>query len=214
MMLNNGVNGKCNMKTIGITGGVGTGKSALLSYIKEHYNCQVIIADQVAHQVKEPGQRCYDELVKLLGKDILAVDGTIEKSRMAEKIFADKTVLTQVNHIIHPAVKDFILQKIAECKAEGKSDFLFVEAALLIEGGYEQIVDELWYIHSQADLRRSRLKETRAYSDEKIDQILREQLSEEEFRQHCNVVIDNSRTFADTCKQVDKKLEEYLCQRR
>lgn len=201
------------MKTIGITGGVGTGKSALLSYIKEHYNCQVIIADQVAHQVKEPGQHCYEELVKLLGKEILTGDGTIDKSRMAEKIFADKAVLNQVNHIIHPAVKDFILKEIKDCKAEGKKDFLFVEAALLIEDGYEQIVDELWYIHSQSDLRRSRLKETRAYSDEKIDQILKEQLSEKEFRQHCNVIIDNNGNFTDTCKQVDKKLEEYLCQR-
>lgn len=201
------------MKTIGITGGVGTGKSAVLSYIKEHYNCQVIIADQVAHQVKEPGQLCYEKLVHLLGKEILKADKTIDKSRMAEKIFADQAVLNQVNHIIHPAVKDFILKEIADHKAEGKRDFLFVEAALLIEDGYEQIVDELWYIHSQSDLRRSRLKETRAYSDEKIDQILKEQLSEKEFRQHCNVVIDNSGDFADTCKQVDKKLEEYLCQR-
>lgn len=202
------------MKTIGITGGVGAGKSKLLAYVKEHYNCQVVLADQVAHLVKEPGQQCYEELVVLLGTEILNAEGTIDHARMAEKIFADKIVLSQVNNIIHPAVKAYILKEIADRKTEGKIDFFFVEAALLIEGGYEQILDEIWYIYSQTDIRRSRLKEKRAYSDEKIEKILKEQLSDEEFRQHCNVVIDNSGSLTDACKQIDKKLEEYLCQKK
>ena len=202
------------MRIIGITGGVGTGKSEILAYIEEHYNCQVILADKVAHQVEEPGQKCYEELVRLLGKYILNPDGTIDKVKMAEKIFADKNVLEKVNGIIHPAVKEYIVQEIEDKRAEGKLDFIFVEAALLIEDGYGQIVDELWYIYSEIDIRRNRLKKSRAYSDEKIDNILKGQLSDEEFRQHCRVVIDNNGTLADTCKQIDKKLEEYLCQRQ
>lgn len=202
------------MKIIGITGGVGAGKSELLAYIEEHYNCHVILADKVAHQVEEPGQKCYEELVMLLGKYILNQDGTIDKAKMAEKIFTDKNILEKVNDIIHPAVKDYIVQEIEYRRKEGKLDFLFVEAALLIEGGYGQILDELWYIYSEIDIRRNRLKKSRAYSDEKIDYILKEQLSDEEFRQHCRVVIDNNGTLADTCKQIDKKLEEYLCQRQ
>lgn len=202
------------MRIIGITGGVGAGKSEILAYIEEHYNCRVILADKVAHQVEEPGQKCYDELVVLLGKYILNPDGTIDKVKMAEKIFADKNVLQKVNDIIHPAVKKYIMQEIEYRRTEGKLDFIFVEAALLIEDGYEQIVDELWYIYSEIDIRRSRLRKSRAYSDEKIDNILKGQLSDEEFRRHCKVIIDNNGNLSDTCKQIDKKLEEYLCQKQ
>lgn len=201
------------MKVIGITGGVGAGKTALLDYVKTHYKCRVILADEVAHLVEKPGQRCYDELVKLLGNGILNPDGTIDKKRMAEKIFADKYLLGAVNDIVHPAVKEYILREIDWCREAADKDFLFVEAALLIEGGYEKLLDELWYIHARPEIRRSRLKAGRAYSDEKIDGILKEQLSEQEFRQHCRVVIDNSGSLAEACRQMDEKLEEYLCQR-
>lgn len=201
------------MKVIGITGGVGAGKTALLGYVKEHYRCRVLLADEVAHLVEEPGQSCYDALVKLLGNEILNPDGTIDKKQMAEKIFADSSVLEQVNHIVHPAVKEYILREVRRSRETEKEDFLFVEAALLIEGGYGKILDELWYIHARPDIRRKRLKAGRAYSDEKIDRILKEQLSEKEFRQHCGVVIDNSGSLADACRQIDEKLEEYLCQK-
>lgn len=201
------------MKVIGITGGVGAGKSEILSYIKENYHCQVILADKVAHQVEEPGQRCYDKLVALLGREILQENGRIDKAKMAEKIFAGQEVLAKVNEIVHPAVKEFIVQEIADRRKERKLDFLFVEAALLIEDGYEEIVDELWYIYAKEEVRRERLRTSRAYSDEKIDKILRKQLSEGVFRQHCRVVIDNSGRLEDACKQIDEKLGDCLCQR-
>nr|MCM1386275.1 dephospho-CoA kinase [Bacillus sp. (in: firmicutes)]MCM1426045.1 dephospho-CoA kinase [Eubacterium sp.] len=201
------------MKTIGITGGVGTGKSELLSYIREHYNCHIILADEAAHEIEKPGGKGYDELVKLLGDDILDTDGTIHKARMAEKIFGDTELLNRVNQIIHPKVKEYILQEIAEKKNAGKIDFLFVEAALLIEDGYDKILDELWYIHTRTDIRKERLRTSRAYSDEKIERILQKQLSEEEFRKHCKVVIENNESLGAAYKQIDEKLEEYLCQR-
>lgn len=201
------------MKVIGITGGVGAGKSEILAYIEENYHCQVILADKVAHQVEEPGQKCYDKLVALLGREILQENGRIDKVKMAEKIFAGQAVLAKVNEIVHPAVKEFIVQEIADRRKEEKLDFLFVEAALLIEDGYEEIVDELWYIYAKEEVRRERLKISRAYSDEKIDKILQKQLSEEVFRQHCRVVIDNSGRLEDACKQIDEKLGDCLCQR-
>lgn len=202
------------MITIGITGGVGAGKSEILHYIKNHYNCQVILADNVAHQLETPGHKSYEGLISLLGNTVLNTDGTVNKAKMAEKIFADKVILEKVNGIIHPAVKEFICGEIEDRRREGRLDFLFVEAALLIEDGYAQILDELWYIYSEVEVRRERLKKSRAYADEKIDYILKSQLSDEEFRRHCSVVIDNSKNLKDTYKQIDKKLEEYLCQRQ
>ena len=198
------------MRVIGITGGVGCGKTQVLSYIKKKYNCEVILADEVAHMVKEPGQVCYEALVNLLGKEILAANGQIDRAVMAEKIFKDEVLLKQVNELIHPAVKDYNRNAIKRARMEEKLDFLFIEAALLIEDGYEQMVDELWYIYATEEVRRVRLKESRAYSDEKITGILNRQLSEEEYRRHCKVVIDNSGNLEDTHEQIDRKLEEYL----
>ncbi|MDD6491164.1 MAG: dephospho-CoA kinase [Firmicutes bacterium] len=198
------------MKVIGITGGVGSGKSALLKYIAKNYNCRVILADEVAHQAKEPGQPCYEELIKLLSSDILNEDGTIHKGKMAEKIFASEELLKKVNQIIHPAVKKMILDEITLEKRRGELDFLFLEAALLIEDGYLNIVDEMWYIYARDDVRRMRLKKSRNYSDEKTDAIMKTQLSEENFRKNCSFVIDNSGGIEEAYRQIDIKLGEDL----
>ena len=198
------------MKVIGITGGVGAGKSALLSYIAEKYHCRILLADEIAHKVKKPGQACYEELVRLLSPAILNEDGTIHKGKMAERIFESEDLLRKVNSLIHPAVKKMILDEIAAARAEEKIDFLFVEAALLIEDGYLDIVDEMWYIYAREEIRRGRLKESRNYSDEKIDAIMNSQLREEEFRKYCSVVIDNSEGLPAAFHQIDKKLGEYL----
>ncbi len=198
------------MKIIGITGGIGAGKTEVLAYIKGKYNCEVLLADEAAHQVKEPGGGCYEALVALLGREVLAPDGRIDRKKMAEKMFGDETVLRQVNALIHPVVREHILKEIERAGREGKIDFLFIEAALLIEGGYADIVDELWYIYAGEEVRRRRLKHFRNYSDEKISGILGRQLSEEEFRKHCKVVINNGGSLADTYEQIDEKLEGYL----
>lgn len=194
------------MKLIGITGGVGAGKSQILSYIEKNTICRILLADEVAHIVKEPGQPCYDRLVELLGEDVLNEDKTIHKARMAAKIFADSDVLAQVNAIIHPAVKTYILDAIEEERKRAQLDFFFVEAALLIEEGYHLIVDEMWYIYAAEEVRRQRLKENRGYSDEKITQIMKSQRSEQEFRQFCKEVIDNSGSLLDTYSQIDNIL--------
>lgn len=201
------------MRIIGITGGVGAGKSEILSYIGNNYNCEIILADEVAHKVREPGESCFDELVELLGAEVLTTEGQIDRRKMADKIFSNENILKSVNALIHPAVKDYIKEAIERSRQEAKLDFLFIEAALLIEDGYENIVDELWYIYTEESERRRRLKQARNYSDEKITGILNKQLSESEYRKHCRVVIDNSRKLQYTYEQIDKKLEEYLWQR-
>ena len=198
------------MYVIGITGGVGAGKTKILTYLSEHYSCRIILADEVANQLKEPGQKCYEEIVTLLGTQILKPDGTIDRLKMAERIFSDQELLRRVNEIIHPAVKEYILQVIEEERRRDKIDFLFLEAALLIEEGYESVVDELWYIYADEAVRAERLKANRQYSDEKIQKILRSQLSDAEYRAHCSTVIDNGVALEETYRQIEKKMGEYL----
>ena len=198
------------MKIIGITGGVGSGKTMLLNYLKEHYNCRILLADDVANQLKEPGEACYEPIVALLGSGIVGEDGKIRKEKMAERIFQDRELLQAVNDVIHPAVKTYIIQEIEQEKQKGELDFFFLEAALLIECGYDAVVEEMWYIYTDEAVRRERLKAGRNYSDEKIDHILKAQLSEESYRAHCSTVIDNSRELTYAYEQIDKKMGEYL----
>ena len=198
------------MRTIGITGGIGAGKSLVLSYIKEHYRAVVYEADGIAHLIKEPGQKCYEPLIKLLGREVLSEDGRIDKSRMAEMIFADAALLQKVNAIIHPGVKEFVLTTIREEEQKKDKDFFVLEAALLIEEGYDKILDELWYVRAKEEVRKRRLKETRSYTEEKIEQIMKSQLPDTMFLKHCSLVIDNNGDLAQTYMQIDRKLGEYI----
>ncbi len=197
---------------IGITGGIGAGKSEILSYIRKHYKCEIYLADEVAHEVKRPGTECYRALVDLLGKEIIDPDGQIDKARMAEKIFADASLLEKVNQLIHPAVKVYLLEHLEKARAAGEVELFFVEAALLIECGYGELVDEMWYIYADEQVRRERLKKARGYSEEKIENIMAKQLPEQKFRENCDFVIDNSGELADSYRQIDRKLEAFTWQ--
>ncbi len=197
-----------NMKTIGITGGVGAGKSLVLNYLQNHYNARVYLADDIANDLKLPGQSCYDKIIELLGRNIIDSEGLIDKNKMAEKIFSHKELLDEVNRIIHPAVKEYVLSQIELERKKGEIDYFILEAALLIEEGYDRILDELWYIHADTSVRSQRLKETRNYTRDKIDHIMASQLSETEFRKHCKVVINNNSDEEALYSQIDHILEE------
>lgn len=198
------------MKTIGITGGAGSGKSLVLDYIKDRYKARIYKADEIANFLKEPGESCYRPVVALLGEEVLQEDGRISNEKMAELIFNDHTLLEAVNALIHPAVRGFVLREIQRAKEEGGCDFFILEAALLIEEHYDEILDELWYIHTEREIRKRRLMAARQYPEEKIRNIMEKQLSDEDFMKHCKVIIENNDKPKDTYEQIDDKLGEYI----
>lgn len=200
------------MKIIGVTGGVGSGKTELLHYIEKNYRCRILLADEASHEVMQKGGRIYEPLVALLGSSVLDSSGEINRKEMAARIFSQEELLGKVNALIHPAVREYILEAVAEERekaaagAEDAVDYFFLEAALLIECGYRSVVDEMWYIYCDLAVRRERLKKSRGYSDEKIDSILSSQLSEAEFRSGSDVVIDNSGNLEDAYRQIREAL--------
>ena len=195
------------MRIIGITGGVGAGKSKVLDYLEGKYHARILKADQLANDLKLPGGICYQSLIDHFGTDILDTEGYIDKGKFATLIFGDEAALQYVNSVVHPAVKEAILSQLEAEKKRGVISYFFIEAALLIENKYDEICDELWYIYADEEVRRARLKESRGYSEEKIRQIYDSQLKEAEFRKHCQVVIDNGGSLEDTYAQIDKQLE-------
>ena len=194
------------MKVIGITGGVGSGKSALLHAIQEEFNCSILLADDIANFLKEPGQRCYEPLIKLLGREVLDEAGFLDKSKMSEAIFGDSALLVGVNQIVHPAVKQYIWECIQKERVLEQVDYVFVEAALFIEAGYRDMVDSLWYIFAREEVRVDRLVSGRGYTHAKIRSIMMKQLQEEAFRAAADVVIDNSDSMEHAMEQVRAEL--------
>ena len=144
---------------------------------------------------------------------IVGEDERILKAAMADKIFGNSELLTKVNALIHPAVIAEILHRKERAEKNNKIQLFFIEAALLIENGFDKICDEMWYIYAKESARRERLKLSRGYSGEKITAIMEKQLPESEFRKYCQVVIDNSASLSDSIRQIDQILEAYQWQK-
>lgn len=195
------------MKFIGITGGVGAGKSAILDYLKNKPDTKVMLADEIAHELMVPGTQCYDRLKAEFGtEDIYQKDGFFDRIKLAQVIFSDDEKRKKLNAIVHPAVRKYVIGQAAYERKEGKIKLLVLEAALLIEEHYDEICDELWYIYTSEENRRIRLKKQRNYSDEKISEIFNSQLADEKFRKACRVVIDNNGTIEAAAAQIEAAL--------
>jgi len=195
------------MKIIGITGGVGAGKSEVLSFLEEEYGALVIQADRVGHRLMEPGTEVYRAILEKFGREVLQEDGQVNRSTLGQIIFADAEKREALNAIVHPAVKGWIRREISREEKAGKLRLLFIEAALLIEDHYEELCHEFWYIYAAPKVRRERLKASRGYTDEKITAIFDSQQPEEVFRAHCQVVIDNSGSKEETRAQIRTELK-------
>ena len=191
------------MQVIGITGGVGAGKSAILEYLEKNYKVKNRIADEIAHDLMKPGTECYEKLLRVLPAEVYQEDNeNIDRRALAKELFSSKELREKVNGMVHPSVKQFIWEEIAEQQKMEALDYLVIEAALLIEAHYDEICDELWYIYTSKEQRKARLMETRGYSEEKVEQIFQSQLSEEVYRQKCQIVINNNGTREETFYQI------------
>lgn len=194
-------NGDRDMRVIGITGGIGTGKSTVLR-IMEEMGAYVLEADSLAHNLMEPGQPAYIRITEFFGSDIIREDGTIDRGRLGQLVFQNPEALERLNGIVHPAVKEFILRDIEEKKKSGKVRWYVIEAALLIEDGYRLVCDELWYIYAEKEVRIERLLSGRGGTREKWEQVMANQSADEFYRANCDVVIDNGNNLKKTINMV------------
>lgn len=195
------------MIKIGITGGVGSGKSEVLKYLAREKDMTVYQADLLAHEVQEPGQTCYKKICAYFGGDICAEDGRIDRNKLGEVVFAEPEKLEMLNAFVHPAVEERVLELIEWEEARGTTYFV-LEAALLHKKFYRDILDEIWYIHVREDVRRGRLSLARGYSEKKTTSIIDAQPSEALFRKISDRVIENSEGFEQTIEQIELAIKE------
>ncbi len=193
------------MYIIGVTGGVGAGKSAVLDYLQEAHGAVIVRLDDVSRSLLDVNGRCYSDAVRLFGDAVVREDGTLDRPMIADRIFSDEGARKALDDLIHPAVKEETLRLIEEGRAQGCGLFV-IEAALLIEDNYDAICDEMWYIYADADTRCRRLASSRGYSAERIRGTMAGQLSDEAFRAHTDLVIDNSGEFDRTKRLIDERI--------
>lgn len=192
---------------IGVTGGIGAGKSTILEYLENRYHAAIIQADDVAKELMMPGGQAYKAVTDYFGEVILT-DGygsPIDRTVLSEIVFNDEKQLQILNSLTHPAVKNEIRRRIEKYQSEGIS-IIVIEAALLIQAGYQDLLDELWTVYADKETRIERLISSRNYTREKANSIISSQLSDEEMKAAADFVIDNSGNTESTCSQIDEYL--------
>ena len=193
---------------IGITGGIGSGKSVVTSLLRDKFDAAVIDTDTIGHEVMDTGKSAYKKVVEIFGNKVLAEDDSIDRKKLGNLVFDNRELLFKLNDIIHPAVEVEVDKRIAEFIKKNYK-YIALETALLIKVGYNRKCDKIWYIYADKDVRLKRLYVNRGIDKDKALKIFESQSSEEEFRKIADDVIDNSYSEEKTKIQIENILESY-----
>lgn len=190
------------MQRLGLTGGIASGKSAVAGMLRE-MGFHVIDADALGHTLIEPGRPAYEEIVREFGAGVTGTDGRIDRGKLAEVVFADRGKLERLNAIVHPRVEEEILLKFSEWEESGVRDAVFVEAALLVEAGYQKTFDGLVVAWCRPEQQMERLL-ARGLSEEEARRRIAAQMPAEEKLRYATEKIDCSGTMEETRRQVEE----------
>ena len=192
------------MLRVGLTGGIATGKSAVVKMLRE-MGCHVLEADKIAHQMIEPGAPAYDGVVREFGSGILTPDGRVDRTKLGAIVFADPQKLARLNAIVHPPVLAEQTRQLEAIEQSEPHSIAVVEAALLVEAGYDKKLDLLavtWCTPEQQIARLTERDAGRGLTIEQARQRIAAQMPVEEKRRLADEVIDCSGTLESTREQV------------
>ena len=180
------------MHVIGITGGIGSGKSEVLHFLEHQQGVRIVEADRLAHRLMEPGEEIFLSVVDVFGEEVLSPDGYLDRGALGRIVFGDPEKLELLNGIVHPGVKRYILSDIREARQDEELRFYVIEAALLLQDGYKEICDEIWYVHVPVEMRIERLLSSRGGTREKWQQVMAAQPEDAYFLENSDAVIENT----------------------
>ncbi len=183
------------MKVIGLTGGIGSGKSTAAQFLKS-LGAEVVDLDKAGHDLLKRGGGVYQQVLDAFGKDILSAGGEIDRARLGKLVFSSPDDLIRLNDIIHPAIDSRVEKKVEESRRKGVKVVVF-EAAAMLESGRTFLVDELWVITAPVPAVLGRIKERSGYSDEEARRRIGSQLTNEERIRKADVVINNEGTLEE-----------------
>ena len=195
------------MKTIGLTGGIGSGKSTVSQLLAE-LGAFVIDADKVGHEIYLPGKEAWNQVTAAFGQDILADDQTIDRKKLGAIVFGSDEARKQLNAIVHPLMFKDIEQRIQAKRAKGFTAPIVVEAAILIEANWTPLADEVWLVETNKEAVIERVAEQRGLAAKDTEARIFSQLSNEERRKHAHLVIQNDGSLEDLKQRVSQAWEQ------
>ena len=199
------------MKVIGLTGGIGTGKSEV-SKILAQLGAFVIDADEVGHEAYLPETETWREVVDAFGEDILKPNKEIDRRRLGAAVFSSPEALQRLNSIVHPRMRRLLEQRIDEQRRRGSS-VVVVEAAVLMEAGWTPLVDQVWVVTSETKTVVERLMKGRGLSEEAVMSRIRAQMPPEERKELADVVIQNDDDLASLRESVESQWKNRVLQK-
>jgi dephospho-CoA kinase len=197
---------------IGLTGGIGSGKSTVAAMLAEK-GATVLNADQVGWDVYRPGGPAYEPIIEAFGREIVADDGSVNRKKLGAIVFADPEARQRLNAITHPLIKEGMQQRLMEL-AETGDQVVVMEAAILLEAGWDDLVDAVWVTVAQPEVVVGRLDRNKGLSREEALARISAQLSNEERMRRAGVVIDTDCSLAQTRRLVEEKWDEMRSRRR
>ncbi len=190
------------MRSIGLTGGIASGKSTVVQQL-EALGAATIDADVLGHQTYEPGTETFRQVVETFGEDLVAGDGTIDRSKLGPKVFGHPDGMKRLTDIVWPGIRALAEAELARLDAEGTA-VAVLEAAVMIEAGWQDLVDEVWVVAVSRDTARARLMARNNFSAEEADKRISSQITNDERLQHADVVISNDCSLEEARSRVER----------
>jgi dephospho-CoA kinase len=197
------------MLTVGLTGGIGSGKSTVAKILAE-LGAPSFDADKVGHEIYRPGGPAYHDVIAAFGSSVVAPDGTIDRKKLGPIVFADPAQLKRLESIVHPRMFERMREMVAEMRAQGVKAPIVIEAAILIEARWQPLFDEIWLVVAPRNKVIERVEAERGLKPEQTEARIKAQLSDEERRNHASLVIDNSGTIEQLRTGVSVLWQELL----
>ncbi|MPZ23298.1 MAG: dephospho-CoA kinase [Dehalococcoidia bacterium] len=196
------------MRVVGLTGGIGSGKSTIVARLAE-LGAAVIDVDRVAHSTYRRGKPAYDRLTSLFGPGIVGNDGEIDRTALGAAVFGDAGQMKKLTGVVWPATHEASRERLKEEEARG-AEVVVVEAAVLVEAKWMDVADEIWVATTPPELAIARIVSRNGISEEQARERIASQLSNEERMRYADVVIVNDGTIAELIERVDRCWDDLL----
>ena len=194
------------MKSVGLTGGISSGKSTVSSYLKQ-LKIPVIDADEVARKVVEPNSQGARKIRKTFSSDVFEEDGSLNRQRLGALIFSNAENRQKLDDLLQPLIKIMILDEIEEHRQKGEN-MIVLDLPLLFEKQYEELCEEIIVVYIPKELQLERLMKRNQYTKQEALSRIDSQLSIEEKRKRATVLLDNQGTIQQLYQQVEQWLVE------
>lgn len=198
------------MKKIGLTGGIGSGKSTVANMLAET-GIRIVDADKIAREIMEPGSPVLDQVAEEFGADIMGSDGALDRAELARRAFVSKETTEKLNAITHPAIRAESNRQFAEAEANGEQAAVY-DMPLLVELGLDKDMDLTVVVDVEAEERVRRLVSSRGLDEADARARIAQQIDDATRRAAADIVIDNNGDISDLAAQVRSLIEQLLPQ--